>query len=345
MRRRIFVSAAVTVAIALGISACGLDAGGGGGSSSQSLTVYTSRPTTITDGVVEKFEEEHPDIKLNLLTLGAQEVADRVRAEAGQPQADVWWGGTPQQFDQGVKADLLEPFKEAIVDRVPEEYRGEDNLWLAEQKLAEVIAYNNEMLDPEEAPRDWDDLVSAKYKDKILIRDVAPSGTMRSIFGAMILKYGTAEDPAGGYEWLKKLDSNTKDYTANPTDLYLRIQRQEAPLTVWNLQDIMNQQKAGVPFTPVMPDSGAPVLLDGVGKIKGGPDSEAADVFAEFLLSDSTQNYLAENNYQIPTVDLKQDPEWLKDMGLKEMAVDWKVESAKETDWINYWVQNIKNHG
>lgn len=345
MRRRTFVSAAVATAVILGSSACGLDSGSAGGSGSGTVTVYTSRPKAITEGIVKKFEAEHPEIKLNLLTLGAQEVADRVRAEAGKPQADVWWGGTSQQFDQGVTAGLLEPFKQDVVDRVPEKYRGKDALWLAEQRLAEVIAYNNTMLTPESAPRDWDDLVKDEYKDKILIRDVAASGTMRSIFGSMILKYGTATDPAPGYAWLKKLDANTKDYTANPTDLYLRIQRQEAPLTVWNLQDIMNQQKAGVPFTPVVPTSGAPILLDGIGKVKNGPDKDAADTFASFLLSDSTQQYLAENNFQIPTVELAKEPEWLANVGLKEMNVDWKTESSKEAEWINYWVQNIKNHG
>ena len=122
------------------------------------------------------------------MTLGAQEVADRVRAEAGKPQADIWWGGTSQQFDQGVTAGLLGPFEQNVVALVPEKYRGKDNLWLAEQRLAEVIAYNNTMLTPESAPLDWDDLVKDEYKNKILIRDVAASGTMRSIFGAMILK-------------------------------------------------------------------------------------------------------------------------------------------------------------
>ena len=345
MRRRTFISAAITTAVIFGTSACGLDAGSAGGSGSKTVTVYTSRPKAITDGIVKKFAAEHPEIKLNLLTLGAQEVADRVRAEAGKPQADVWWGGTSQQFDQGVTAGLLAPFNQNVVALVPEKYRGKDNLWLAEQRLAEVIAYNNTMLTPESAPLDWDDLVKDEYKNKILIRDVAASGTMRSIFGAMILKYGTVADPTPGYAWLKKLDANTKDYTANPSDLYLRIQRQEAPITVWNLQDIMNQQKAGVPFTPVVPTSGAPILLDGIGKVKNGPDEDAADTFAAFLLSASTQQYLAENNFQIPTVELDKQPEWLVKVGLKEMNVDWKAESSKEAEWTNYWVQNIKNQG
>ncbi|WP_026554360.1 extracellular solute-binding protein [Arthrobacter sp. 35W] len=346
MRRRVFTSMVLATTATLALSACGLDAGSSATAGRETITIYTSRPKGITEGVVKKFEAANPAYKIQLLTLGAQEVADRVRAESGRPQADVWWGGTSQQFDQGAAAGLLEAFPTDVVDRVPEKYRGKDNLWLAEQRLAEIIAYNHDLLNPDQAPKDWDDLIKPEFKDKILIRDVAASGTMRSIFSSMIYRtFQTTGTPDEGYAWLKGLDANTKDYTANPTDLYLRIQRQEAPLTIWNLQDIMLQSKAGVPFTPVVPASGAPILLDGIGKVKNAPHSAGADKFAAFLLQEQTQQSLAEQNYQIPTVALSQEPEWLSTLNLKEMPVDWKTVGSKDAEWIGYWVQNIKNRG
>ena len=43
-------------------------------------------------------------------------------------------------------------------------------------------------------------------------------------------------------------------------------------MTAWNLQDVMLQiQNQKAPFTPVVPASGAPMLIDGVAKIKDGP--------------------------------------------------------------------------
>lgn len=346
MRGRVIKSLVLAAAVALALPACGLDSGNAGSAGQETITIYTSRPKGITEGVVKKFEETNPAYKVQLLTLGAQEVADRVRAETARPQADVWWGGTSQQFDQGAAAGLLQPFPSDVVNRVPEKYRGQDNLWLAEQRLAEIIAYNKDMLSADQAPKDWDDLIKPEFQNKILIRDVAASGTMRSIFSSMIYRtFSTTGTPDAGYEYLTKLDANTKDYTANPTDLYLRIQRQEAPLTIWNLQDIMLQIKAGVPFTPVVPASGAPILLDGVGKVKGAPHSAGADKFAAFLLQEQTQQTLAEQNFQIPTVALAQEPEWLSKLNLKEMSVDWKLVGSKDAEWINYWVQNIKNRG
>ncbi|WSG60461.1 ABC transporter substrate-binding protein [Nocardia sp. NBC_01730] len=115
---------------------------------------------------------------------------------------------------------------------------------------AEIIFYNSTMLTADRAPKDWDDLITPNMKEKLLIRDVAASGTMRSIISALIARSG---DPQVGYAYLRALDRNTKDYVANPSDLYLRIRRQEAPVSVWNLQDVLIQRGAGAPLTVVMP--------------------------------------------------------------------------------------------
>jgi iron(III) transport system substrate-binding protein len=332
-----------TVVCALGITGCGLDAGS---QETETLTIYTSRPAEISEEVVEKFEEQHPEYDVQLLRVGAQEVADRVRAESGSPQADIWWGGTSQQFDQGVSEDLLDPLPASVLDRVPEEFHGKDGLWVGEQQLAQIIAYNHDMLDEAEAPQDWDDLVDPRYQDEILLRDVAASGTMRAVFSSLVDRtYEETGTPEQGYEFLRKLDANTKDYAANPQDLYLRVQRQEAPITIWNLQDILTQADGGAPFTPVMPASGAPVLVDGVGKVKGAPHAEGADVFLDYLLSEETQTTLANEHFQLPTIELDQEPEWLEPLDMHEMTVDWETVSDQDSEWIGYWIQNIKNQG
>lgn len=323
------------------LAACGLNPT----SSADFLTIYTSRPEIVAKGVIERFEAARPEYrgKVRMLTMGAAEVLERVRAEKGRPQGDVWWGGTEQQFEQGVDDDLLAPLPPATVARVPQESRGRSDLWLGEMRVAQIILYNHDMMSADQAPKDWDDLIDPKFHDQILIRDVAPSGTMRSVFSALIARSirstGSVE---AGYKWLRALDANTKDYTPNPSDLYLRIQRQEAPISIWNLQDTLMQRKNGAPFTPVVPATGSPVLLDGVGKIKGAPNGAAADAFVGFLLEEPTQQRLAEESFQIPTVPLANQAEWLSKIGLEEMDVDWSAVSGSEQEWITYWSQNIK---
>jgi len=342
------------LALTLGMSACGLDspqpsATSAGAEDPGTLTIYTARDKALATEVIADFEKANPNYagKIQLLTLGAQEALERVKAEKSNPQGDVWWGGTQQQMQQAAAEQVLAPAPKDVIDAVPAEQRDVDGLWVGEMKLAEVIFYNKDMLTADQAPKDWDDLISPAMKDKIAIRDVMASGTMRSIYAAMIdRQFDAAGGPDAGYEWLKKLDANTKVYAANPTDLYLRITRQEAAVTAWNLQDVMLQVKnQNAPFTPVVPESGAPMLIDGVAKIKDGPSPAGADKFLSFLMSKEEQAKLSETYFQIPTISLPKEPSWLADLDLKEMKVNWERVNASEPEWSNYWAANIKGQG
>ncbi|WP_426988310.1 extracellular solute-binding protein [Pseudarthrobacter sp. Y6] len=342
------------LALTLGMSACGLDspkpsASSSGAEGPGTLTIYTARDKALATEVIADFEKANPNYtgKIQLLTLGAQEALERVKAEKSNPQGDIWWGGTQQQMQQAAAEQVLAPAPKDVIDAVPAAQRDADGLWVGEMKLAEVIFYNKDMLTADQAPKDWDDLISPAMKDKIAIRDVLASGTMRSIYAAMIdRQFDATGSPDAGYEWLKKLDANTKVYAANPTDLYLRIIRQEAAVTAWNLQDVMLQiQNQKAPFTPVVPASGAPMLIDGVAKIKNGPSSAGADAFLSFLMSEEEQSKLSETYFQIPTISLPKEPSWLADLNLKEMNVNWERVNKSQPEWSSYWAANIKGQG
>lgn len=345
MNRRAWLRLASGGLVGLPLAGCGLDLTA---SSQDSLTIYAARPESITDEIIAEFERTHPEWRgrVRVLTMGAQEVLARLGAESARPQADIWWGGTHQQFGQAVADELLTPAPREVVQRVPAEFRGEDDLWLGEMRVVQVILYNPEMITPEEAPHDWENLVDPEFRGRILIRDVASSGTMRSIYTAMIwLLAQPGDDPRPGYEWLLDLDRNTKAYTANPTDLYLRVHRREAPLSLWNLQDVLVQRDLGMSMEPLIPASGSPMLLDGVGKVRGGPNPGGGDAFLRFLLSTEVQQRLADDFYQTCTIPLERAPGWQEELGVRELAVDWDEINRHENEWFTYWAENIQGRG
>ena len=350
MTRKLLVAAVGVAALGLSLTSCGLQqpgsgAAGGDGESKGTVTIYSPRPSAITDEIIPRFEEES-GYKVQLVTLGAAEVADRIRAEKSNVQADVWWGGTASLFSPAAEADLIEPWGDDVLDLIPDEYQFNDDKWVAEQLQLQLFAYNTEMISEDEMPKDWDDLLDPQYKDRILIRDVAASGTMRAIYSAMIDRFYEEDgNPDRGYEWLTALDANTKDYAANPEDLYLRLERQEAAITLWNQQDILAQANEGAAFAILEPESGSPINTDGIAKVAGGANPEGAEAFAEFLLSAETQEWLANNAFQIPTVELDDEPEWLAGLTRKELEYNRATATEREGEWIDYWLENIKNQG
>ncbi|HYM90833.1 MAG TPA: extracellular solute-binding protein [bacterium] len=321
------------------------------GQAANTLIIYTARDRAIFDYVVAKFEERYPEFRGNVqvLNMGAQQVLERIRAEKVNAQADIWWGGTQQAFQLASQEDLLQTINPPFASQIPAQDKAPNGTWFGEMLLPEMIMYNTQALKPNEAPQDWDDLIDPKWKGKIIIRAVAPSGTMHTIFDAMIARFfKTDGNPNRGYDWLRKLDANTKEYAADPTTLYLKIARQEGLVTVWDLQDILIQQeKQGLPFGYVMPKSGAPVLVDGVAEVKGAKHPQAAERFLELLFSSEVRFALTAAYYQIPTIPLGSMPQpaWLKNLSLKAMDLPWDVMATHDREWIQYWDQNIKGKG
>jgi iron(III) transport system substrate-binding protein len=314
----------------------------------QKLIIYTGRDRNEVAAVVDLFTQKFPQYKGNVDTviLGAQAALDRLRAEKSNPQAGFLWGGTLQGLQQAAGENLLAPSSPTHADLIDASRKDPQGKWFAEMLLPEVIIYNHDLLKPEQAPKDWDDLITPAFKSKVVIRDVMPSGTMRTIYSAMIYRqYAATGSADAGYEWLKKLDGNTVIYTPTPDDMYLKLDRGVGTVTLWNLQDALIQPlKNNRPWSYVMPASGVPVLLDGVGIVNNPKSRKAAEDFENFLLEPQLQLQLAKDYYQIPVIQVTETdkPQWLAQLNIREMKIDWDLMSQKQSEWMDYWSQNIK---
>ena len=110
----------------------------------------------------------------------------------------------------------------------------------------------------------------SEMRDKILIRNPVPSDTMRVIFGAMIIRfYKDTGSPEKGYDWLRRLDANVHEYTADGTLLMQKLARREGLITLWDLPDarLFKEQK-GLPVGYAIPSSGTPVVTDSIAIIR-----------------------------------------------------------------------------
>lgn len=247
----------------------------------------------------------------------------------------------------GAAADgLLEPYRPTWAGAVPPEGKGTDDMWYGTYFTPEVITYNTRSLEGEQPPQDWDDLLEPQWTDRVLIRYPLASSTMRTIWGAMILRQPTVEE---GYAWLARLDRNVKTYTADPTQLYLKLAREEGDVTFWNMPDTYIQASiVGYPFHYVLPSSGTPVLTDGIALVKGGPNLEDGEAFYEFVTSDSALVDQARTFYRIPVRDDIPDdllPEWISSVDVEPMDLDWDRLAEEGPGWMQYWDEHIKGRG
>lgn len=316
------------------------------------LTVYSPHGKELLEYLEQGFEQAHPDIDVQWVDMGSQEVLDRVRAEKDNPQADVWFGAPAEAFDRATRENLLEPYIPSWSNAISVEGRENGDHWYGTYLTPEVIAYNTQAVSATEAPKDWDEVLDPKWKGKVLIRDPIASGTMRAIFGAIIARsVARTGSPEAGYEWLLRLDANTREYVLNPTILYQKIGRQEGIITLWDMPDIATlQQRTGIPVGYVIPLSGTPVLVDGIAIVKGTKHPKEARLYYEFVTTPAALIAAADQFLRIPArtdVPITSLPRWIQDAKskIKPMVVDRQVMAEHLDEWMKYWDTHIRNRG
>ena len=310
----------------------------------QKLIVYTPHGKELVGDYEKSFEALHPEINVEFQDMGAQQIYDRIRTEKKRPQASLWWGAPSVTFARAAKEDLLAPYQPTWSAAIDSVSCDPNHMWYGNFYTPEVITFNSRTV--ENPPADWDDFLLPEWKDEIIIRYPLQSGTMRTIWGAMIMRQPTVEE---GYAWLARLDRNTKTYAADPAELYIKLAREEGEISLWNQPDTDIQSRDNnYPFAYLIPESGTPILTDGIAIVKNAPNAEAAKAFYEFVTSIEAMIDQADKFYRFPARnDIPQDqlPAWMQGLDLKPMEMDWKRLADNEADWMEYWDENIKGRG
>jgi iron(III) transport system substrate-binding protein len=346
-RTKLFAPAlAALAALSLALAACGA------GDGRTPLVVYSPHGRELLQAFEQAFEARHPEVDLQWIDMGSQEVLDRLRSEKANPQADVWWGAPASIFQTAAAESLLEPYAPTWAAALPGETRDEAGLWHGTYITPEVIAYNTEAVRGAEIPRDWDDLLAPRWRNRVLIRDPLASGTMRTIFGMVVDRSIRATgDTAAGMEWLRRLDAQTREYVLNPTLLYQKLARQEGLVTLWAMPDIDElRAKTGLPIDFVLPSSGTPLVVDAIAVVRGARQQELAREFVEFVGGDEGVILAAREHFRLPArTDLPADslPEWVHAArrDLVPEPLDWERLQRETPGWMRYWDERIRGRG
>ena len=315
------------------------------------LIVYSPHGQELLEVFEERFESMNPGIDVQWLDMGSQEVLDRIRSERANPQADVWYGGPSQLFATAADEGLLATHRPSWADQVAEQSDA-DGRYQAIYYTPLVIAYNSEAIDSAAAPHDWDDVLDPEWTGKVLIRDPLASGTMRSIFGMVVERSLRATgDTAQGFAWLRRLDTQTREYVLNPTLLYQKLARQEGLITLWDMPDIEDlKAKTGYPIDYVYASSGTPMVVDAIAVVAESPNQDAARAFVDYICDTEAVLVAARNHFRLPVrTDIPEDslPPVLQ--RAREQIVpepmDWRLLQEQGSDWMRYWDERVRGRG
>jgi iron(III) transport system substrate-binding protein len=330
--------------LAAGLAACG-------GDGRTPVVVYSPHGRDLLGALERGYEAAHPEVDVRWLDMGSQEVYDRVRSEKANPQCDVWFGGPDSIFARGAEEGLLAAFRPQWAAAVPESSRGPNDLYFGVYRTLPVLLYNDAALPQSEAPGDWDDLLAPRFAGKVLIRDPIASGTLRTVWG-MVLARSLVETGSEerGWEWLRRLDAQTKEYTANSALLFEKLKRQEAVVSIWELSDVLLARRQGAPFGFRLASSGTPVINDAIGLVAGARHAGAARGYIEWVGGREAQEIAAREAFKLPArTDLETAslPEWAQPVlaSLKPADYDHALAARETPRWMSEWDRNVRGSG
>jgi iron(III) transport system substrate-binding protein len=169
---------------------------------------------------------------------------------------------------------------------------------------------------------------------------------MRAIFGAMVWRYyRETGSPEGGYDWLRRLDANVHEYTADGTLLMQKLARREGLISLYNMPDVrIFREQKNLPVDYILPRSGVPVITDGIAIVRGAPHEEEARRFYEFVTTEESLVHAAHKFYRIPVradISPARLPAWMG-QPFTRMPLDWKLLRTEGNEWMRYWDAEIR---
>ena len=140
-------------------------------SSAHALTVYTAGPGSLAKNLASGYEKK-TGVKVNIFQATTGKVMARLEAEQANPQADILISASWDTAEDLHNRGWLLPYASSNAENVPDALKTAE--YVAQGVSALGIVWNTKSGTPE--PKEWQDLTSADFKDKVTTPDPALSG-------------------------------------------------------------------------------------------------------------------------------------------------------------------------
>lgn len=267
------------------------------------LSVVCSAEQDWCDLMVADFEAENPDTDVLMVRKSSGETLAQVRAEAGNPKIDVWWGGTGDPHlvaaeegltqTSGVDTSALLGWAQNM-----SEISGGKTVGIYAGALG--IAYNADILSEKNIapPECWADLEDPRFAGEIQVANPNSSGTAYTALATFVQLFG--EDEA--MTKLAAVGQNVNSYTKSGSAPSKAAARGETGVSIGFMHDMVKQASQGFPLKIVSPCEGTGYEVGGVSIIEGARNFERAKKWVEFALRADIQSRAPEvGSFQVPS--------------------------------------------
>ncbi|MBB6451104.1 iron(III) transport system substrate-binding protein [Geomicrobium halophilum] len=308
MKRYSWLSAAFLSVAVIG-AGCGQEDGEEAGSEGSAqvegeedgeLVVYSARNETFVNQFLDKFEEE---TGIEVQALHADDTAvNRIQEEANNVQADVFISNDVGALEHLRLQGLLDGYEADNIESIDEDFRAEDDSWVALSARTRVLMYNEDLVNEEDVPDSIAELADPEYAGQFAVTRGA-NGSMIGHVSALRQEWGDDQT----VEWLSEVGDNAGIITDGHGDIREAVGTGEVEFGLVNnyyyhqqLEEPQNNN-VGVVYPDQGDDEmGAVLNAAGIGLINDGPNRENAETFMDWALEEENQQEFSYESLEVP---------------------------------------------
>lgn len=256
----------------------------------QELVIFSPHPEEIITYIVREFRQR-TGIPVRIVMAGTGELINKLKQ--GSTEADLFWGGGIESLETIVQ--YFEPIQTSEMAYINPSYISTHSLWLPFSVLPIVIIYNKSLISKELWPTKWNDLLSPRFRNRLIMADPEKSGSAFTILATLLYTMKTNQtDVFGGWPYIQELlpqlgregiasASSMVFNSVASGDFYAGITFENYALSL---------EKTGSNVGYCYPQEGTSALPDGIALLKTAHNKEAALLFIDFVLSPEVQKLL-----------------------------------------------------
>ena len=335
-------AALIALAAAALLAALALACGGG----PSTLVVLTHDSFDVSDGLIERFEEEH-GAEVELIAGGdANALLNRAILNAGNPEGDVLFGVDNLGYGRAAGAGVFRAFEAERRGDIPAGLRAQ----FGDSPLVTPIDYGWVDLNFDRAagepPSTLEELTGPRWRGKLAVQDPATSSPGLQFLATTVAYFGEG----GWQEIWRGLRANDVLVASGWSDAYythFSVNGGDRPLVV----SYTSTPAAEVFFAdppieepPTLNVVPAPLFrqVEAAAVLEGADEPELAGKFIDFMLSDAFQVQIPETMFVYPVIGGLGLPEWWRwaEAGVEAAALEHTAADIER--WIAEWTEIMR---
>ena len=267
------------------------------------LVLYCGVQEEWCRAMTSAFERES-GVKVAMTRKSAGETYAQIKAEAANPRADIWWGGTGDPHVQAAEENLTQDYRSPLFDQLQGWSQAQ---WTQTKGRAIGIysgalgfGYNAALLKSKnlQPPKCWADLLDAGLRDEVQMADPNASGTAYTLLATIVQIMGDDK----GFAYLKALHRNVNQYTKAGAAPAHAVDIGETAVGITFMHDMITAAVGNPDVKAVAPCEGTGYEIGSMSIVKGARNLDNARRFYDFALTPAAQALGAETKqFQVPS--------------------------------------------